>query len=103
MTADVRVAINSGNRLRRLIKAADGTLPPRMTGIQFVRYVAEGRGWDRAHTWTIYVARGDGTPRSKFYHVLALHRWDGRFKILGRALPYAEAFSLARAGRVSDV
>ena len=87
-------------RLLRLLRAAEGELPPKFEGMTFIRYVPEGRGWDRAHAWAIYISHDpchdpDKTTKVDRNTVIAFHRKKGIFKVIGRELRYKYAKSLA--------
>jgi hypothetical protein len=78
-------------RLRKAIREADGSLPPTLTDMKFVRYVREGRGWDADHTWAVYISHDPCHDDGKGFvddrnTVIAFHRQNGTFKIIGREL-----------------
>lgn len=91
-------------RLRQRIKKAGSDLPPTFVGMKFMRYVRAGRGMDSPYAWAIYISHDpchDGLGiRGKGYKadrntVLAVHRTNGTFKILGRELPMKRAREIA--------
>lgn len=89
----------SNLRLLQRIHQADGSIPPTFEGMEFVRFVRQGRGFEAAYAWAIYISHDpchDGRSRKANRNtVLAFHRSKGTFKILGRELPLKLARAIA--------
>jgi hypothetical protein len=94
-------------RLRkRLHEAFERFLPPPLTTMEFVRYCRDlygtrkGNRWDADYTWSVYVSHDpchdDGRNRYDRNTVIALHRWNGQYRIIGRELPRNRALRLAK-------
>jgi len=87
-------------KLRKRIKEAPSDLPPRFDGMKLVRYVRQGRGPDADFAWAIYISHDPCHDRrghkANRHTVLAVHRLNGTFKILGRELPLKHARALAK-------
>jgi hypothetical protein len=85
-------------RLLARIKEGQRDNLPTLTDMQFVRFCEDGKHWDAAHTWAVYVSHdpchdtdrktkhGRITYRADRNTVVAFHRRNGTYRIIGREL-----------------
>ena len=87
--------------LLELIHKSTGDLPPKFVGMKFIRYVKEGTGPDSDFSWAIYISHDPCHDHENFLAdkntVIAFHRKNGSFRLIGRELPMKLALSIAES------
>lgn len=81
------------------IKTASNTRAVTLGDARLVAYVRDGKSmsarWDDVHAWAVYVSFDPHAGRPERYSVLAIHRENGTFRVLGRELPLEPAMRIA--------
>jgi hypothetical protein len=104
----------STRRLLKRIRGALGNLPPTLVGMEFVRFVRDTDFFrdvvtgilstnrqEEDFAWSVYISHdpchddGKGSVADR-NTVIAIHRWNGTFRIIGRELDRKYALKLAR-------
>lgn len=101
----MKKTITTKNILRR-IRMSHGDLPPMFVGMEFVRYVRDPNSMgykdpDIDFAWSVYISHDPCHDDGKGYvddrwTVIAFHRHNMLFRIIGRELPFKEANKIAK-------